>query len=70
MQRDQLAAGHARRTTRLGEEHQREQPGDLGSLRHQLAQDATEPDRLGGELVADRRFPGAGEVALVEDRGS
>ena len=69
VQRHQLAAGDPGRAAGLGEQHQREQPGHLGLVGQQGAQDPRQPDRLGGELVADRRGVGRGrEVALVEDQ--
>ncbi len=68
VQRDQLAAGDPRRTPRLGEQHQREQAGDLGLVGQQRSQDPAQPDRLGGEVLADRGVTGGREVALVEDQ--
>src|SRR6266536_1117556 len=35
----------------LGEEHQRQQPGHLTVVRHEGADQASEPDRLGGQVV-------------------
>jgi hypothetical protein len=43
------------------DEHEREQPVDLGLVRHQLGEGAPEPDRL-------RRQVAAAAVALVEDQ--
>ena len=69
VQRDQLPVGDADRAAGVGEQHQREQAGDLGDVGEQGAQDPGQPDRLVGELVADRRGIGrGGEVALVEDQ--
>ena len=69
VERDQLAArrdpGGA---AGLGEEHQRQQPGHLAVVRQQGADQAGEPDRLGGQVGPDGIGVGAGrEVALVED---
>ena len=69
VERDQLAArrdpGGA---AGLGEEHQRQQPGHLTVLRQEFADQASEPDRLGGQVVTDGIGVGAGrQVALVED---
>ena len=62
VQRHQLAAGDPDRAARLGEQHQRQQPGDLGDVGQQAAQDPGQPDRLGGELLAD------GEASADEAR--
>src|SRR6195256_6056882 len=52
----------------LGEEHQRQQPGHLTVLRHEGTDQASEPDRLGGQIVTYGIGVGAGrQVALVED---
>src|SRR6266542_895005 len=52
----------------LGEEHQRQQPGHLTVVRHEGADQASEPDRLGGQVVTYGIGVGAGrQVALVED---
>src|SRR5262245_542520 len=52
----------------LGEEHQRQQPGYLTVLRHEGTEQASEPDRLGGQVVTYGIGFGAGrQVALVED---
>jgi hypothetical protein len=54
--------------TGLGEEHQRQQPGRLAVVRQERADQAGEPDRLGGQVVTHRIGAGAGgQVALVED---
>ena len=50
------------------EQHQREQAQRLGLVRHQLDEQAAEPDRLGAQVVADERVARAGRVALVEDQ--
>ena len=48
---DQLAGRrHPRRPTGLGEQHQRQQPGHLTVLRHQVTDQAGEPDRLRGQV--------------------
>src|SRR4029077_18710053 len=52
----------------LGEEHQRQQPRDLTVVRHEGTDQASEPDRLGGQIVTYGIGVGAGrQVALVED---
>src|SRR5271165_3248845 len=52
----------------LSEEHQRQQPGHLTVLRHEGTDQASEPDRLGGQVVTYGIGVGAGrQVALVED---
>src|SRR5215472_12035508 len=52
----------------LGEEHQCQQPGHLTVLRHEGTDQASEPDRLGGQVVTHGIGVGAGrQVALVED---
>src|SRR5450755_3620388 len=52
----------------LGEEHQRQQPGHLTVLRHERTDQASEPDRLGDQVVTYGIGVGAGrQVALVED---
>src|SRR4029453_14946399 len=52
----------------LGEEHQRQQTGHLTVLPHEGADQASEPDRLGGQVVTYGIGVGAGrQVALVED---
>ena len=48
----------------LGEEQQRQQPGHLTILRHEVTDQASEPDRLGGHVVtygigARGRSPGS-----------
>ena len=47
--------------------HQRQQRERLGLVRHQGAQHAREPDRLGGQVAPDQRVAGRDGVALVED---
>ena len=52
----------------LDEEHQRQQPGHLTVVRHEGTDQASEPDRLGGQVVTYGIGVGAGrQVALVED---
>ena len=54
---------------RVGQQHQREQAGDLGVRRGcSAAERAREPDRLGRELDAHELRPRAARVALVEDQ--
>ena len=56
--RHQLAAGvEARRGAGVLGEHQRQQPEHLGLVGHQLGELAPEPDRLVGEVDADRASP-------------
>jgi hypothetical protein len=70
-----LAEGHelaarrdACRAPGLGEEHQCQQPGHLTVVRHEGTDQASEPDRLGGQVVTYGIGVGAGrQVALVED---
>ena len=65
VQGDQFAAGRdPGGAAGLGEEHQRQQPGHLTVLRQEGADQAGEPDRLGGQVVTDRigvrgRSPGS-----------
>ena len=68
-ERDELTARrNSGRAAGLGEEHQREQPGHLTVLRHECADQASEPDRLDGQVVAYGIGVVAGrQVALVED---
>ena len=54
VQRHQLAGRDPRRPPRLGEQHQGQQPGDLGYVGQQLAEHPAQPDRLAGELLPDR----------------
>ena len=52
----------------LGEQHQRQQPGHLAVVGEQRADQAGQPDRLGGQVGTHGVGVGAGrEVALVED---
>src|SRR5580692_8808270 len=52
----------------LDQDHQRQQPGHLTVLRQEGPDQAGEPDRLGGQVVAHRIRAGTGrQVALVED---
>jgi len=49
-------------------QHQRQQPGHLTVFRHEGSDQASEPDRLGGQVVTYGIGVGAGrQVALVED---
>ena len=52
----------------VGEQHQRQQPGDLALVGPQRAQHAGQPDRFGGQLGALQGRAGAGGIALVEDQ--
>ena len=58
----------AGRAPRVGQQHQRQQPGDLAVVGQQPVQLAGQPDRLGGQLGPLQVGPGAGGVALVEDQ--
>ena len=52
-ERDEAAVGRrARGPARVGEQHQREQAGDLAVVGQQRVHHAGEPDRLGRELGA------------------
>src|SRR5262245_5070282 len=66
---DQFAAGrNPGGAAGLGEKHQREQPGHLTVLWQERTDQASEPDRLGGQVVTYGIGVGAGrQVALVED---
>src|SRR5215207_2402329 len=66
VERDELTAGDTSEAPRMGEQHQREQAGDLTVIREQRAQDPRQPDCLGREVGADGVVAGAGEIALVE----
>src|SRR3712207_7462300 len=48
---------------RVVQQHQREQPERLLLVRHQQAQHAGEPDRLGAQLAADERLSRRRRVA-------
>ena len=50
------------------QQHQREQAGRLGLVRHELGQDAGQADRLARELAPNERLARRGAVALVEDQ--
>src|SRR5437773_3787353 len=53
----------------LGDEHQRQQPRHLTVVRHEGTEQASEPDRLGDQIVTYGIGVGAGrQVALVEDK--
>ena len=60
-------AGHARVAARVVDEHERQQPGGLGVVGHELREQAAEADRLDAQLGAHQAVAGAGGVALVED---
>ncbi len=66
-ERHQLPVPYAGRAPGLGQQLQPEQAGHLRFLGKQLAQDAGEPDRLAGELGADRVAVAGGQITLVED---
>ena len=59
---------HARGATGVVQQHQRQQPPDLGVIGHQPAQQLSETDRLVAQLVADESIALGGRVALVEDQ--
>src|SRR6185369_6145310 len=69
LERDQLTArGHPRGPAGLGQEHQREQSGNLAIGRQKDPDQPGQPDRLGGQVAAHRFLRGVRrEVALVED---
>jgi len=68
-QRDQLP-GRARAggPPGVGEQHQREQPGDLAVAGQQPADDPGKPDRLGRQVRAEQPGPGGGGVPFGEDQ--
>ena len=57
-----------RRSTCIVQQHERQQPHHLRLVWHEVAQRATEANRLGGQLVADDRVAGGGGIAFVEDQ--
>ena len=57
-----------RLASRIVEEHQCQEPGDLGLIGEQLDHDPAQPDRLGRELAPDDGFPRRRGVTLVEDQ--
>src|SRR6185369_4845701 len=69
IERDEFAARRdAGGAASLDEQHQREESGHFAVVRHQRADQASESDRLRGELVTHGIRVGSGrEVALVED---
>ena len=68
-QRDERAVrAGAGRAARVGEQHEREQAGDLALVRERRVQLPGQPDRLGAELDPVQAVAGAGGVALVEDQ--
>ena len=60
VQRHQLATSDtlAGRGVRVCEEHQRQQPGHLALIGEERAHQASEPDRLGGQVATDGSVPG------------
>ncbi len=68
-QGDQLAVGRdPGGAAGLDEQHQRQQPGHLAVVRQQGADQAGEPERLGGQVVPyGIAVRAAGQVTLVED---
>ena len=67
LQCDQGAAGvDTSVTTRVVEEHQREQPGSLGVLRIQLAQQPREADCFGAQFAPHEAVAAGGQISLVE----
>ncbi len=67
-ERDQIAVGvRAGRSPRVGEHQQREQAQHLGFVGQQFGQQASEPDRLGAQVVADQTVPAGSGVPLGED---
>ena len=66
-QRDEAAVGAGPgAASRIGQEHQCQQPGHLAVLGEQPVQVAREPDRLAGQLGSLQVRPGGRGVALVE----
>ena len=69
VQRDQLPGRPgAGQPPGVGEQHQREQPGDLPVAGQQPADDPGQPDRLGRQVRAEQHGPGGGGVSLGEDQ--
>jgi hypothetical protein len=58
----------ARRPSRVGEQHERQQPGHLTVLGKQAVHDASEADRLGGQVGTVQARPRGAGVALAEDQ--
>jgi hypothetical protein len=53
----------------LDQEHQRQQAGHFTVLRHEASDQASEPDRLGGQVVTyGIGVRAARQVALIEDK--
>jgi hypothetical protein len=68
-QRYQVTIGPgAGRPARIGEQHQREQPGDLAVIRPDVPHRPGQPDRLAGQLHPVQVGADAAGVALVEDQ--
>jgi hypothetical protein len=69
VQRDQLAAGSgAGRAAGIGEEHEREQSGDLAILREESVHHARQPDRLGGQIGAMQVWADAARVPSLNSK--
>ena len=56
------------RTASLGQQHQRQQAGDLRVVGQRPPDDPGQADRLAGEVAARQLRAAAGQVALVEDQ--
>ena len=68
-ERDQLAVRPgARRAPGIGQQHQRQQSGDLAVVREEVVHRPGEPDRLVREIAALQVGADAAGVALVEDQ--
>ena len=69
VERDEAAAlVDPRAAARVVQQHQREQPVDLGVVGHQPREQPAEPDRLAAQLAADEPVALGRAVALVEDQ--
>ena len=58
--------GGPRRAPGIGQQHERQQPGDLAVLGQESSEQAREPDRLRGQVCPVQRGTRARRVALVE----
>jgi hypothetical protein len=61
-------AAAASSASRVGEQHQRQQPGDLWFVGHQRVQHPGQADRLVAQLVPDQLRTGGSDVALGEEQ--
>ena len=61
-------SGPTRRPTRLHQQHEREEAGDLRLVGHQLLEQPAEPDRLGAEVLPDQPLARGRRVPSVKIR--